>query len=471
MSESTWKSLPESPATLWREIDKLERDNVPKPVLVPEDPVEFCRALFKFEPTEYQARLLRDQSKRIAVRWSRQAGKTTTIALRALWFALTHPKTLTLVVGPSLRQSMILGDRIQDYLAGLPSETRRALVERQQRTVIRCRNHSRIVILPNSPQLLRGYTAHLVLPDEANFFHDDELVFYNVLYPMLATTDGALIASSTPWNKDSVFYRMCHSDEFSKHVVTCEDVIKSGLIKQSFINQMRQELPEERFRREFYAEFVEDADTWLTQSLIVKCIDSQLDFLDFHAQFEGDFYVGVDFGKHRDYSVVLVVAKSERVLRVVHLHRFPLNTEYASIIGYVKSLQDRWRMLRAVYADITGVGDYIVEDMKRSGISNVTGVNFTLPAKEEMATILREKMRGGEVRIPYTPTKSLADVDLTAELNVEKFELLKTGNVKFTHPEGSHDDVFWATCLAVAAAVKQPVTKGLVDFGSVGDKN
>jgi len=286
VSASTWKSLPESPATLWREIDKLERDNVPKPILVPEDPVEFCRALFKFEPTEYQAKLLRDQSKRIAVRWSRQAGKTTTIALRALWFALTHPKTLTLVVGPSLRQSMILGDRIQDYLASLPSETRRALVDRQQRTVIRCRNHSRIVILPNSPQLLRGYTAHLVLPDEANFFHDDELVFYNVLYPMLATTDGALIASSTPWNRDSVFYRMCHSEEFSKHVVTCEDVVKAGLIKQSFIDQMRQELPEERFRREFYAEFVEDADTWLTQSLIVKCIDSQLDFLDFRAQTE-----------------------------------------------------------------------------------------------------------------------------------------------------------------------------------------
>jgi len=46
LSASTWKSPPESPATLWREIGKLERDNVPKPVLVPEDPVEFCRALF-----------------------------------------------------------------------------------------------------------------------------------------------------------------------------------------------------------------------------------------------------------------------------------------------------------------------------------------------------------------------------------------------------------------------------------------
>jgi phage FluMu gp28-like protein len=148
-----------------------------------------------------------------------------------------------------------------------------------------------------------------------------------------------------------------------------------------------------------------------------------------------------------------------------------LNTEYASVIGYVKSLQDRWRIFRATYADVTGVGDYIVEDMQKSGVSNVTGVNFSLQSKEEMATILREKMRAGEVKIPYKPADSLRDVDLTAELNVEKFELLKTGHIKFSHPEGSHDDVFWATALAVYGAAKHPGTLGLVDFGTVGDKN
>jgi len=68
---------------------------------------------------------------------------------------------------------------------------------------VRFRNGSRIVALPNSPQMLRGYTANQVICDESAFFKDDELVFYNVLYPMLSTTDGALIASSTPWSKDS----------------------------------------------------------------------------------------------------------------------------------------------------------------------------------------------------------------------------------------------------------------------------
>jgi len=454
---------------LKRDLEEARSRELRPKLQLPKDPVEFVETLFGFVPKGYQALLLRDLSKRIVVRWSRQAGKTTTIALRALWFALTHEKTLTLIVAPSFRQSMIMGDRVQDYVSGLPAETRLELVDKQQRTVIRFKNGSRIIILPNSPQLLRGYTAHQVICDEAAFFHEDDLVFYNVLYPMLATTDGTLIASSTPWSRDSVFYRMCNSKDFKQHVVTCEDVVRSGLIKQGFIDQMREELPEERFRREFYSEFVEDAEAWLTQSLIVQCIESELNLLEFEDQASGMFYVGCDLGKHRDASVVSVLERSnDNMLRLVHVHRFPLKTEYASVIGYIKSIVDRWKQIRQVYVDCTGVGDYIVEDMKKCGLGNVTGISFTLQSKEEMATILRERMRAGGLRIPYVPANKPRDLDLTAELNVERYELLKTGHVKFSHPENGHDDVFWSVALGVFGAVKHPILSGIVDFGKVG---
>ena len=62
--------------------------------------------------------------------------------------------------------------------------------------------------------------------------------------------------------------------------------------------------------------------------------------------------------------------------------------------------------------------------------------------------ILKEKMLK-ELRIPY-------DRDLINELNVERYELAKTGRMQFSHPEGSHDDRFWATALAVYAAEKEP---------------
>ncbi len=106
-------------------------------LLVPEDPVVFAKNFFGFCAKEYQAGLLRDTSKRIVVRWSRQAGKTTCIALRAIWFACIYPKTVTLIVAPTLRQSMIMSDRIQDFLASLPKDNRVELVEKVQRTTMR----------------------------------------------------------------------------------------------------------------------------------------------------------------------------------------------------------------------------------------------------------------------------------------------------------------------------------------------
>jgi len=449
---------------LKKRVERLKRKNIKNaPLKVQDDPVEFCQVWFNFSPKEYQAKLLRDDKKRIVVRWSRQAGKTTILALRAIWFALKHPKTLTLIVAPSLRQSMILADKLQDFLTSLPRETRRATIGKLQRTVIHFKNGSRIVALPNSPQLLRGYTANMCILDEMAFFRDDELVVYNVIMPMLSTTDGTLVVSSTPWSTDSIFYRMCMNPEYSQHLVTCDDAVKSGLISQSFIDEMRQALPAERFQREFESKFVEDVNAWLTQSLIVKCIDSELQPYDFADQPQGSFYAGVDFGKHQDHSVIVVVERRHETLYLVHVHRFPLETEYASVIGYVKSLCDRWHTVATVYCDVTGVGDYVVEDMHKAELTNVNGVLFTLQSKEEMATILREKMRQGEVKIPYSPARTVQDIDLCAELNVEKYELMKTGHIRFSHPEGSHDDVFWATCLAIYASVQAPLPgKGAV---------
>jgi len=376
---------------------------------------------------------------------SRQAGKTTTLAVRAIWFAATHPRTLSLIVSPSLRQSMIMMDRVHAFLMGIrPASIRRAIVSKMQRTVIWFKNGSQIVALPNSPNLLRGYTSHQVICDEAAFFRDDELVFYNVLYPMLATTDGWLIASSTPWGKNTIFYRMSEDAKFSRHVVTWRDVMNAGLVKQDFIEEMRERIPPERFRREFEAQFVEDADSYFPQDLITKCIDANLEFADFEERGKGEFYIGVDFGKKVDYSVAAMVKKEGDVKRLVHIRQFPLETAYASVIGYVKTLCDRNAKVVSVLCDQTGVGEYIVEDMKRSQIPNVAGELLTLQRKEEILSFMKQEMLNGRLFFPY-------DSDLISEINVEEFELTKEGRIKFSHPEGSHDDRLWALALAVYA--------------------
>ena len=415
---------------------------------LPQGPVLFSQEILKFNPTPYQRKLLLDRSNRISLRFSRQSGKTTTIAIIAIWFCATHPNKLALIVAPGLRQSMIVMDRVYEHIARMEREIKNRLIEKKQRTKITFRNGSVIIALPCSENLLRGYTADLILADEAAFFAHDEYMFNNVLMPMLATTNGTLIVSSTPWSSKSQFYEFCKGkskERFSQHHITWRQAVEAGLMKKEFIDDMQDSMLPQQFTMEFEAEFVEDVNAWLPQDLISRCIDAELEFIEFEGAPTGEFFVGVDLGKHQDYSVVVVVNKQGETIRLVHCHRFPLETKYASVIGYVKTLTDRWKTIRKTLVDQTGVGDYVVEDMKNSGIANVEGVTFTQQNKEEWAVPAKQAMLQGNVKLPY-------DRELIDELNVERYELTKTGHYNFFHPEGTNDDRFWAFVLAVYGA-------------------
>lgn len=64
------------------------------------DAVKFCQVFLKFFPTPYQVKLLLDEGKRIYVCWSRQSGKSTTLAARMIQRCLQYPGTLRLIVAP-----------------------------------------------------------------------------------------------------------------------------------------------------------------------------------------------------------------------------------------------------------------------------------------------------------------------------------------------------------------------------------
>ena len=416
-----------------------------------EDAVLFSILILGYKPSEYQKELLLCKSKRILVRWPRQSGKTRALAMYAIWYSVFHARITTLIVGPSKRQSMIVGDLIHMFLDGIPKKIRRALVKKKLRTTVYLKNGSRIVMLPNSENLLRGYTAHLIIVDEAAFFDNDESIFRHVLTPMLATTDGTMIVSSTPWGKNTLFYQFNMDPDWTKFHITWREAKEAGVYKEEFLREVektRETLPL-TYRMEYEAEFVEEVDTWLTQDLLAKVCRGVLEYIPFDKGAKGRFYVGVDLGERVDHSVVAAVQKEDGGLNLVHMHRFPLKTSLASVIGYVKTLGDRWERIQAVYVDKTKHGDYIIQDFQDAGVREADGITFTLHTKQEMAQLLKQRMAENAFHMPY-------DRETLDELNVERYELTKTGKIAFGHPEGTHDDRFWALALAVLAAEKAP---------------
>jgi len=421
----------------------------------PTDPTQFCTQILGFQPTAYQQQLITQfqTNQFTAARWCRQSGKSQTISALLLHYALTNPNTHIGVVGPSWRQTKLIIKRINNFLHKLPKGTH----QKPQKTTVTLTNQSTIEAYPNNPETIRGPTLNIVYADEFNFIPNDTEMYDAILFT-LGTTNGKFVCSSTPWSTDSIFHKIFNDpayNDFSKSHVTWQQALEpNGPLKKQILEKIKRQLEGDpwRWKREMEAEWAEDQNVWLPQALITNCIDHTLEYADFEETAEGQFYAGLDLGKHQDYSVLTLVKIEDSSIKLIHLHRFPLRTPYASVIGYVKTLCDRWQRVDRVLVDMTGVGDYIVEDMKNADINGVEGIKFTQETKEELATHLKQCMTEKRLKIPY-------DSDLIAELNIEHFELAKDGKIKLNHPAGTNDDRFWSLALACYSTRAEPAPK------------
>ncbi len=408
-----------------------------------EDPVYFAENALGFHPFPYQAGILRDRSRRLVACLGRQCGKTSTIAVKAIHFAYTNPKTTTLIVSPSLRQSMIMFDRILGYIHA--SRWPPKSVKRKTRTVIQLINGSRIIALPCSENLLRGYTADMVIVDEAAFL--DENVITSILFPMLATTGGSLILLSTPWGKENLFYRAFMDPKYSSHRVRSSEC---PLIGAEFLEEQRRNMTEEAYRMEYEAEFAEAATSYFSQDLIRSCVDPALELeadLEAAKPEGGDHYAGCDLGKLQDYSVLAVVRRDGDQVRLVLLREFPLETAYPTVIGAVVRANEKFG-LRRLLVDQGGVGEAVMDEIRGQGLTNAEGAPFSGEKKAEYLANLRIRMEQGQFRMPY-------DRRLCQQMNEQQYEYTKNGKLRFWHPPNSHDDQLWALALAVTASKEE----------------
>jgi phage FluMu gp28-like protein len=421
----------------------------------PTDPTQFCTQTLHFQPTTYQQQLIQQfqQNQFTAARWCRQSGKSQTISALLLHHALLNPNTNIGVVGPSWRQTKLIIKRINTLLTHLPKGT----YNKPQKTTVTLTNNSTIEAYPNNPETIRGPTLNIVYADEFNFLPNDEEMYDAILFT-LGTTNGKFICTSTPWTTNSIFYKIFHDPaykDFAKNHTTWQQALEpNGPLKQQIINRIKHQLEENpwRWKREMEAEWAEDENAWLTQTLITNCINHTLEYYSFETTAKGEFHSGLDLGKHKDHSVLATVKTEDNSIKLIHMHRFPLRTPYASIIGHVKILCDHWQTINKILVDSSGVGDYIVEDMINAGINKTEGIYFTQEKKEKMAQWLKQCMTKKRLQIPY-------DNDLITELNTERFELTKDGKIKFSHPEGTNDDRFWSLALACYATRTEPAPK------------
>ena len=399
------------------------------------DPVFFAERVSGFRLNQAQRKMLL-LSGRIRVRLGgRRFGKTILSALDLLHYAMTHPGTKSLVVGPSLDQARIYFDYFRDWADSCPL-VEYLMVDDRRSPFHEIKLGNGSVITSRSTarggRFIRGRGYHRVTVTEASFVPDE--VYYAALRPAVLQNPRATIDfEGTPWSKSSYLYELftrglADGEYYSATRATTYD---APHISKREIDRVRSEVPDYYFQCEFLAEFPDSEDAVFPQNIVLSSVQ---DYAPAGRPFPGHLYImGVDLAKLQDCTVIIILDVSEKPWTIAEFHRFR-GRAYAEVSELVNALRTRYRAKTVI--DATGVGEAVAER-----VPGATRVVITRDRKEEMVARLRLGLETGSLALPAS------NMTLLEELKHFRRTGERMGGVA-----GFHDDCVMALALAVWGA-------------------
>lgn len=230
------------------------------------NPIKFAQKLGFSELDRWQRDLLLSNDKRIILNTCRQSGKTSMSAIIALHTALFRPKSLILIVSPSLRQS---GEMFKKITAFYDSIGRPVKPKQETALTLTLKNGSRIVSLPGTEGTTRGFSkVDLICIDEAARCPDE---VYISVRPMLAVSEGRLILLSTPYGKMGFFYEVWqHGEKWRRFKI---DAYSCPRISEEFLENERHAMSKWHFSSEYLCSFEENEMSFFDTDEIRASLD------------------------------------------------------------------------------------------------------------------------------------------------------------------------------------------------------
>ena len=382
--------------------------------------------------------------------WARQTGKSFTKSLRRILRGLTRGRD-QIFLSAGERQSRELMDKARRHcqLLKIACQFRDegSFAEMSVRRMeIQLPRGVRIIALPANPQTARGFSGDVLLDEFA--MHADDRDIWAAMFPTLLRGDGELDIASTPKGCGNLFYQLRDNPRFSTSTVTLRDAIAQGLnVDEAAIREAMDD--DTLYRQEFLCEFLDESTAFLTYAQIAACADADVVPVCDVGTLSLDpreLFVGVDVGRHRDLTVVWVVAKEGDRLITVGLFE---------LAGATFSVQEQ--LLREILnippvrrccIDAGGLGMQLAEQAaERFGAHRAVSVTMTAALKSQLAGGLRIAVESGRIRVPD-------DEHIRNDFHSVQRSVSTSGHFLLDAPrrEGSHADRFWAAALAVYAA-------------------
>ncbi len=229
---------------------RYRREGEKSPVAIEADAVEWAAGALGFVADEKQAGFLRSGARRGILNCSRQWGKSTVTAVKALHTALRQQEALVLVMSPSRRQSGEFLRKVEELLRKLKLPVQRDGVNELS---LLLPGRSRMVGLPGVEATMRGFSAaDLLIFDEAARVRDEQ---YYAAGAVLAVKHAPLWLLSTPFGARGFFWRewVQGGETWERITVKGEEC---GRIAPEFLEEEKRRLGRDWFRQEYGCEFV-----------------------------------------------------------------------------------------------------------------------------------------------------------------------------------------------------------------------
>lgn len=293
----------------------------------------------------------------------------------------------------------------------------------------------------DDPNVARGRKYKRVVINEAAMIRHLQEAWQQVIRPTLADYEGDAWFPSTP--KGLNFFHSLYlngQDELQPDWVSWQlPTYANPFIKPGEIEEMRRTLPERVFNQEIMAQFINEAGGVFRKVLDAAIAQPQ------PAQLGRAYVMGVDFGKQADFTVLTVLDVIDK--RMVALDRFN-QIDYTVQTGRIRALYEKYKP-STIIAERNSMGEPLIEQLQREGLP-VQAFTTTNASKAQAIDALALAFERGELTI-------LNDAVLIGELQAYEAERLPSGMLRYSAPDGMHDDTVMSLALAwYGIAAPQP---------------
>jgi len=290
----------------------------------------------------------------------------------------------------------------------------------------------------------RGRKYALVVLDECGIVKDLLECWRAAIRPTLVDLRGSAWFLGTPKGRREFFQLFSKGESGEADWASFRLESKDNpIIDPSEIEAARRDLPPAVFDQEMRGIPADDGGNPFGIAAIAKCFDGDVvGGISNHAQ-----VYGIDLAKSQDWTVVTGLDNRGREVFFDRWQGIPWHDTIRRIVSIVGSTP--------CLVDSTGVGDPVLEQIQLK-VPQAEGFQFTGPSKQRL-------MEGLAVAI-QSKALALRNPIMRSELENFGYEYTRTG-VRYSAPEGLHDDCVCSLALAVMAA-SQFTGYGVVEAGN-----